>query len=110
MRKMSNWTRLYLWISGWRLPAWLNEIFEQLFYSFLDALADFSEDEINYFRELILKESYAARPGREKFQNVRTAFKERYSELNHDDIAIDLAIQTLVKLLQDQRFLGRKKG
>jgi hypothetical protein len=106
---MSRWTKIYLWIKGWKTPKWLVDEFDYLIEVFIGCIKEFSKSEIDFIKSEIHRQSKLDISGSQKLHNVRMAFRKHYQREELGDRAINLAIEFLVTYLTRRAFIGPEK-
>ena len=103
---MTSWTKLYLWVKGWKFPTWVNDMFEWLWEDIIyPCLKQVGEEGLEFIRAEVIKQSSLDIPGHQKLRNVRMAFREHMQAIVITDRLLDLAIQIIVNKLTKQRFI-----
>lgn len=101
-RKLTIFDKAYLWFKNIKTPGWLRDIFAELQLFIMALLSEFTKMEVDFIQKTIMNESNKDIPGKEKFDNVFNAFRERYDESTIKDRVLNMGIEIFFNYLKNK--------
>ncbi len=91
------WSKLVAWISKFTVPAWIKQLFRELWENVIfPALEDLGKEIVDWLIEQIINQSKLNISGSEKFKNVANAFKQKWPAKEISDRVLNAVINNLV--------------